>query len=107
MFGTVLNRMVIQAVLGHPLTVYGNGSQTRGLINIVDTVECIRLASETPADRGEFRVFNQMTEYDAPLMRSVDEGLRRRGHRRHQAQHRLGPPPSTPPTPTPTWSARW
>ncbi|MDQ6698239.1 MAG: NAD-dependent epimerase/dehydratase family protein [Actinomycetota bacterium] len=61
-FGTVLNRMVIQAVLGHPLTVYGNGSQTRGLINLVDTVECIRLASETPAQRGEFRVFNQMTE---------------------------------------------
>ena len=61
-FGTVLNRMVIQAVLGHPLTVYGNGSQTRGLINIVDTVECIRLASENPADRGEFRVFNQFTE---------------------------------------------
>jgi UDP-sulfoquinovose synthase len=61
-FGTVLNRMVIQAVLGHPLTVYGDGSQTRGLINIVDTVECIRLACETPADRGEFRVFNQMTE---------------------------------------------
>jgi UDP-sulfoquinovose synthase len=61
-FGTVLNRMVIQAVLGHPLTVYGNGSQTRGLINIVDTVECVRLASETPADPGEFRVFNQMTE---------------------------------------------
>ena len=61
-FGTVLNRMVIQAVLGHPLTVYGNGSQTRGLINIVDTVECIRLASENPAERGEFRVFNQMTE---------------------------------------------
>jgi UDP-sulfoquinovose synthase len=61
-FGTVLNRMVIQAVLGHPLTVYGNGTQTRGLINIVDTVECIRLASENPADRGEFRVFNQFTE---------------------------------------------
>ncbi len=61
-FGTVLNRMVIQAVLGHPLTVYGNGSQTRGLINLVDTVECIRLASETPAQPGEFRVFNQMTE---------------------------------------------
>jgi UDP-sulfoquinovose synthase len=61
-FGTVLNRFIIQAVLGHPLTVYGNGSQTRGLINIVDTVECIRIASETPADRGEFRVFNQMTE---------------------------------------------
>ena len=61
-FGTVLNRHVIQAVLGHPLTVYGDGSQTRGLINIVDTVECIRLACENPADRGEFRVFNQMTQ---------------------------------------------
>jgi UDP-sulfoquinovose synthase len=61
-FGTVLNRFIIQAVLGHPLTVYGNGSQTRGLINIVDTVECIRIASENPADAGEFRVFNQMTE---------------------------------------------
>jgi UDP-sulfoquinovose synthase len=61
-FGTVLNRMVIQAVLGHPLTVYGAGSQTRGLININDTVECIRLACENPAQRGEFRVFNQMTE---------------------------------------------
>jgi UDP-sulfoquinovose synthase len=61
-FGTVLNRMVIQAVLGHPLTVYGNGSQTRGLINLVDTVDCIRLACENPAERGEFRVFNQMTE---------------------------------------------
>jgi UDP-sulfoquinovose synthase len=61
-FGTVLNRMVIQAVLGHPLTVYGDGSQTRGLINIVDTVECVRLAAESPAQRGEFRVFNQMTE---------------------------------------------
>ncbi len=61
-FGTVLNRMVIQAVLGRPLTVHGDGSQTRGLINLVDTVECIRLASENPAERGEFRVFNQMTE---------------------------------------------
>jgi UDP-sulfoquinovose synthase len=61
-FGTVLNRMVIQAVLGHPLTVYGNGGQTRGLINIVDTAECIRIASENPAGRGEFRVFNQFTE---------------------------------------------
>ncbi|MBB5155817.1 NAD-dependent epimerase/dehydratase family protein [Saccharopolyspora phatthalungensis] len=61
-FGTVLNRFVIQAVLGHPLTVYGTGGQTRGVIDIRDTVECIRLAAENPADRGEFRVFNQMTE---------------------------------------------
>ena len=61
-FGTVLNRMAIQAVLGQPLTVYGTGGQVRGIINIVDTVECIRISCETPADRGEFRVFNQFTE---------------------------------------------
>jgi UDP-sulfoquinovose synthase len=61
-FGTVLNRFVIQAVLGEPLTVYGAGTQTRGLLDIRDTVECIRLAVENPAEVGEFRVFNQMTE---------------------------------------------
>jgi UDP-sulfoquinovose synthase len=61
-FGTVLNRFVVQAVLGEPLTVYGTGGQTRGLIDIRDTVDCIRLAVEHPAVRGEFRVFNQMTE---------------------------------------------
>jgi UDP-sulfoquinovose synthase len=61
-FGTVLNRMVIQAVLGHSLTVYGAGGQTRGLINLVDTVECVRMSVENPADRGEYRVFNQFTE---------------------------------------------
>jgi UDP-sulfoquinovose synthase len=61
-FGTVLNRFTIQAVLGHPLTVYGSGGQTRGIINIVDTVQCIRLAAEHPAQPGEFRVFNQFTE---------------------------------------------
>jgi UDP-sulfoquinovose synthase len=61
-FGTVLNRMVIQAVLGLPLTVYGQGGQIRGLINILDTVECIRISCEHPAEPGEFRVFNQFTE---------------------------------------------
>jgi UDP-sulfoquinovose synthase len=61
-FGTVLNRFVIQAVLGHPLTIYGTGGQTRGIIDIRDTCACIQLACEHPADRGEFRVFNQITE---------------------------------------------
>jgi len=61
-FGTVLNRMVVQAVLEQPLTVYGSGGQTRGLLNIRDTVECIRITSEAPAQAGEFRVFNQFTE---------------------------------------------
>ena len=61
-FGTVLNRFAIQAVLGLPLTVYGGGSQTRATLDIRDTVECLRLACENPADAGEFRVFNQATE---------------------------------------------
>ncbi len=61
-FGTVLNRFCVQAVLGHPLTVYGAGGQTRGFLNIKDTLRCVELAVETPADRGEFRVFNQFTE---------------------------------------------
>lgn len=61
-FGTVLNRFAIQAVLGLPLTVYGGGSQTRSVIDIRDTVECVRIACENPAASGEFRVFNQATE---------------------------------------------
>ncbi len=61
-FGTVLNRFCVQAAIGHPLTVYGNGSQTRGYLDIRDTVRCIELAVENPAERGEMRVFNQFTE---------------------------------------------
>ena len=61
-FGTALNRFCLQAVIGHPLTVYGTGGQTRGYLNIVDTLRCIELAVEHPADPGEFRVFNQFTE---------------------------------------------
>jgi UDP-sulfoquinovose synthase len=61
-FGTVLNRFVVQAVAGHPLTVYGEGGQTRGFLNIVDTMACLQLAAEHPAEQGEFRVFNQFTE---------------------------------------------
>lgn len=61
-FGTALNRFCIQAAIGHPLTVYGKGGQTRGFLDIRDTVRCIELAVNNPADRGEFRVFNQFTE---------------------------------------------
>jgi UDP-sulfoquinovose synthase len=61
-FGTVLNRFVVQAVAGHPLTVYGEGGQTRGFLNLLDTMACLQLAAENPADPGEFRVFNQFTE---------------------------------------------
>lgn len=62
LFGTVLNRFVVQAVQGYPLTVYGKGGQTRGYLNIVDTLNCVKLAMENPPDSGELRIFNQFTE---------------------------------------------
>jgi UDP-sulfoquinovose synthase len=61
-FGTVLNRFCVQAAAGHPLTVYGKGGQTRGFLDIRDTVRCIELACLNPANPGECRVFNQFTE---------------------------------------------
>jgi UDP-sulfoquinovose synthase len=61
-FGTVLNRFCVQAVTGHPLTVYGAGGQTRGMLHIRDTLACVTLALDNPAERSEFRVFNQFTE---------------------------------------------
>ena len=67
-FGTVLNRFCVQAALGHPLTVYGSGGQTRSFLDIRDTVRCIDIALEHPPREGEYRVFNQFTE-----MFGVDE----------------------------------
>ena len=61
-FGTVLNRFCVQAAAGYPLTVYGKGGQTRGYLDIRDTVRCIELACLHPAKPGECRVFNQFTE---------------------------------------------
>ena len=61
-FGTALNRFCVQAVIGYPLSVYGKGGQTRGYLNIRDTIACVALAAANPADRGELRVFNQFTE---------------------------------------------
>ena len=62
-YGTALNRFCIQAACGYPLTVYGGGGQTRGYINIRDTVRCIELAIESEPEAGEYRVFNQITEW--------------------------------------------
>ena len=82
-FGTVLNRFCVQAAVEHPLTVYGRGGQTRGYIDIRDTVRCIELACLTPAAPGECRVFNQFTEQFSVLelahmvqRAAKDEGLR-------------------------------
>jgi len=62
-YGTALNRFCIQAAVGHPLTVYGRGGQTRGCIHVKDTVRCIELAILSKPAAGEFRVFNQITEW--------------------------------------------
>ncbi|NPA53487.1 MAG: NAD-dependent epimerase/dehydratase family protein, partial [Aquificae bacterium] len=61
-FGTVINRFVVQAVVGYPLTVYGKGGQTRGYINLRDTLQCVYLAAMNPPKEGELRIYNQITE---------------------------------------------
>src|SRR3984893_13708873 len=61
-WGTVLNRFCAQAAVGYPLTVYGKGGQTRGFLDIRDTVRCVELAALNPPEAGEYRVFNQFTE---------------------------------------------
>jgi UDP-sulfoquinovose synthase len=61
-WGTVLNRYCVQAAINHPLTVYGKGGQTRGFLDIRDTLRCVELAIEHQAETGEYRVFNQFTE---------------------------------------------
>ncbi|TPW25979.1 NAD-dependent epimerase/dehydratase family protein [Pararhizobium mangrovi] len=61
-FGTVLNRFIVQAISGHPLTIYGKGGQTRGYLNLKDTLQCVKLALEAPAREGELRIFNQFVE---------------------------------------------
>jgi UDP-sulfoquinovose synthase len=61
-FGTVINRFIVQAIAGYPLTVYGNGGQTRGYLNLADTLQCVYLSTTQPAGKKELRVFNQVTE---------------------------------------------
>ena len=62
LFGTVLNRFIVQGVVGIPLTVYGTGEQIRGYINLIDTVKCINIALKNPAKRGSLEIYNQFTE---------------------------------------------
>ncbi len=77
LFGTVVNRFVVQAVAGRPLTVYGAGGQTRGYLNIKDTLNCVRLSLETPAKEGELRIFNQFVE--TFTVRELAEKVQRAG----------------------------
>lgn len=62
LFGTIINRFVTQAVKGYPLTVYGKGGQTRGFLNIKDTLQCVHAAERNPAVKGEMKIFNQIME---------------------------------------------
>jgi UDP-sulfoquinovose synthase len=80
-FGTVLNRFCVQAAIGQPLTVYGKGGQTRGFLDIRDTVRCIEIACHNPAARGECRVYNQFTEQFSvlELARLVEFAARKLG----------------------------
>lgn len=61
-FGTIVNRFVTQAVVGYPLTIYGKGGQTRGYLNIKDTLQCVHMSEKTPAQEGDLRIFNQIME---------------------------------------------
>ena len=61
-FGTLINRFIVQAIAGVPLTVYGKGGQIRGYLNLNDTLQCIELAINNPVDNGELRILNQLTE---------------------------------------------
>ena len=61
-FGTAVNRFLVQALAGIPLTVYGKGGQTRGYLNLKDTLQCVELAADNPVDAGELRILNQFTE---------------------------------------------
>ncbi len=61
-FGTIVNRFITQAITGYPLTVYGKGGQIRGYLNINDTLQCVHMSEQTPADKGELRIFNQVME---------------------------------------------
>ncbi len=61
-FGTIVNRFIVQSIVGYPLTVYGQGGQTRGYLNIKDTLQCIEMSEKTPAQKGELRIMNQIME---------------------------------------------
>jgi UDP-sulfoquinovose synthase len=80
-WGTALNRFCVEAAIDHPITVYGKGGQTRGFLDIRDTLACVELAAMNPADEGEYRVYNQFTEQFSvqELAEMVADGARKLG----------------------------
>jgi UDP-sulfoquinovose synthase len=102
-FGTVLNRFIVQAIASYPLTVYGKGGQTRGYLNIKDTMQCVYLAAANPVKQGELKVYNQVTETFSvnELAGKVQEAGKRLGYsvqinsiqnpRKEQEEHYYNP----------------
>jgi len=91
-WGTVLNRFCIEAAIGHPLTVHGKGGQTRGYLNIRDTMRCIEIAIEKPAKAGEYRVFNQFTEqFSVAQLADLIQAAAKHKGRRVEIQHIADP----------------
>jgi UDP-sulfoquinovose synthase len=93
-FGTILNRFIVQAVVGHPLTIYGRGNQTRGYLNIKDTMQCVNLAAMNSPERGELKIFNQVTETFsvnqlAEKVRNVGKALGFKVEQRHYENPRV------------------
>ncbi len=91
-WGTVLNRFCIEAAIGHPLTVHGKGGQTRGFLNIRDTMRCIEIAMEKPAKPGEYRVFNQFTEqFSVAQLADIVQAAAKHKGRKVEIQHLADP----------------
>jgi UDP-sulfoquinovose synthase len=61
-FGTVLNRFIVQAIVDKPLTIYGKGTQIRGYINVIDSINCIKITLQNLPKKGELKIYNQFTE---------------------------------------------
>ena len=61
-FGTIINRFIVQASIVYPLTVYGSGGQTRGYLNLKDTLQCVHASEKNPPLKGELNIFNQIME---------------------------------------------
>jgi len=80
-FGTAINRFVAQALIGHPLTVYGNGTQSRGFLPLKDSIQCLNIALENPPKKAEYRVFNQFENIYTiiELAKMVRDNARNRG----------------------------
>ena len=84
-FGTVLNRFLVQAAVNVPLSIYGKGGQTRGFLNIRDTISCVELAVDNPGEAGEFRVMNQFTEQFS--VKELAEKVQKTGQRNNIKVH--------------------